>query len=262
MPRIHLFELEDQPWFPAVLRDAATAYLEFIAAKSGHAARIAPTIAKALDRAGAKRIVDLGSGGAGPVSGIVAVLASQGRDVRALLTDLYPNLAALARASARSDGRITYRADPVDATRVPADADGLRTMFNAFHHLRPDAARKVLGDAVAARQPIAIVEMLSRHPLQLLGMPLVPLLVALAVPFLRPLRLAWLPLTYLVPVLPLFAAWDGLVSCLRVYSPAELEELTRSLEGGSTYDWEIGRVAMGLPGAQATYLIGTPAVGS
>ena len=31
MNRVHLFELEDQPWFPRVFRDAGTAYLEFAA---------------------------------------------------------------------------------------------------------------------------------------------------------------------------------------------------------------------------------------
>ncbi len=259
MARIHLFELEDQRWFPALLRDAVTAYLEFWAHTSGHAARIAPTIAAALDRAGVGRIVDLGSGGAGPVCGIVTELAREGRDVHALLTDLYPNVASLTRACARSGGRITYRVEPVDAAHVPADARGLRTMFNAFHHLPPDAARKVLADAVEARQPIAIVEVVGRHPALLLSMLIAPLLVALTVPFLRPLRWAWLPLTYLVPVLPLFVAWDGFVSCLRVYSPAELEELTRSLGAGSSYRWDIGRIALGPPGVHASYLVGTPA---
>lgn len=259
MARIHLFEFEDQLWFPALLRDAATAYLEFWAQASGQPARIAPTIARALDGAGAKRIVDLGSGGAGPVSGIVAELARQGRDVQALLTDLYPNVASLERACARSGGRIAYRAESVDAARVPADAEGLRTMFNAFHHLPPSAARKVLADAVDARQPIAIVEVVGRHPLLLLNMLIAPLMVVLTVPFLRPFRWAWLPLTYLVPVLPLFVAWDGIVSCLRVYSRAELEELIRSLDAGSAYRWDLGRIPLGPLGVHASYLVGVPA---
>ena len=30
IPRLHLFELEDQPWFPAAIRDLATDYLHFM----------------------------------------------------------------------------------------------------------------------------------------------------------------------------------------------------------------------------------------
>jgi hypothetical protein len=37
--------------------------------------------------------------------------------------------------------RFTYHAEPVDATEVPAEMTGLRTMFQAFHHLRPEQAR-------------------------------------------------------------------------------------------------------------------------
>jgi len=29
-PRLHLFELEDQPWFPGIVHDLATDYLRFI----------------------------------------------------------------------------------------------------------------------------------------------------------------------------------------------------------------------------------------
>jgi hypothetical protein len=57
----------------------------------------------------------------------------------------------------------------------------------------------------------------------------------------------------------LIVAWDGLVSCLRVYSRAELEELVRSLAAGSSYRWDIGRIALGPPGVHASYLVGVPA---
>ena len=53
MGRIHLFELEDQAWFPDVIRDAGTAYLCFMVGKSGQAAAIVPKIAEVLDQSGA-----------------------------------------------------------------------------------------------------------------------------------------------------------------------------------------------------------------
>jgi hypothetical protein len=259
MGRVHLFELEDQAWFPRVLRDAGTAYLELASRVCGHAAVFAPRIERALADAGEDRIVDMCSGGAGPIVGIVDALAVRGFEVHATLTDFYPNEGALRRVSARSAGRIDWVREPVDATRVPARLAGLRTIVSALHHFRPAAARGILADAVASRRAIAVFEIVGRDPLAVLAVLFGPLAFALTLPFLRPFRWSWLPLTYLVPILPLFVLWDGLVSCLRVYSPAELRALVDSLEPRQrdAYVWEIGRMRLGLP-TQATFLIGVP----
>jgi hypothetical protein len=76
----------------------------------------------------------------------------------------------------------------------------------------------------------------------------------------RPLtwrRLLW---TYLLPVVPLVAAWDGFVSCLRTYSVAELEALVASLPPNDL-DWGIGRLPS-FGASRITYVIGTPAAAS
>ena len=85
----------------------------------------------------------------------------------------------------------------------------------------------------------------------------VPLLTLLAVPFMRPFRWGWIPLTYLVPIIPFFIFWDGTVSCLRCYSQDELREMTADLTSDD-YEWEIG--AFDLPGVpfKGSYLIGSP----
>jgi hypothetical protein len=260
MGRFHLFELEDQAWFPRVLRDAGTAFLELASRISGHATALAPLLQNALTAAGEKRIVDLCSGGAGPVAEIVDVLASRGVEVRATLTDFHPNVGSLARVSARSAGRIDWVREPVDATRVPLELQGVRTIFNALHHFRPEAVRGILADAVATRSPIAVFEVVAREPVAILGVLFAPLFFALTLPALRPFRWVWVPLTYLVPVLPLFVLWDGLVSCLRVYSPSELRAIVDSLEPRhrDAYAWEIGSAPLGATPGRATYLIGTP----
>ncbi len=159
MRRVHLVELEDLPWFPRLLRDAGTAYLEFAARMSGHSALLAPELERVLRASGAKQVVDLCSGGGGPVVAIAEELARRGERVEVTLTDFYPNLPAFERIRASSDGRVSFRAEPVDATRVPAELAGLRTIFNAFHHFRPASAARILGAAADARQPIAVFEM-------------------------------------------------------------------------------------------------------
>jgi hypothetical protein len=257
MRRLHLFELEDQAWLPSLIRDAGTAYLELAARVTGQTDALAPVVTRAIQRSGTKRIVDLGSGGSGPLPAAVAASAETlGEPVEVLLTDLYPNLDAFARAERSYDFVHAVR-EPIDAMDVPKELDGLRTLFNAFHHFRPEQARRILRDAAEARQPIAVFEVVARHPLAILGILFAPIATLFAVPFLRPFRWGWIPFTYLLPVIPLFVLWDGLVSCLRCYTTDELRDMTKDL-GGSEYVWETGSID--LPGApfDGTWLLGTP----
>jgi hypothetical protein len=75
-------------------------------------------------------------------------------------------------------------------------------------------------------------------------------------PTIRPLKLSWLFFTYLVPLVPLLVLWDGVVSCLRIYSPRELRDLVDALPDND-YEWDIGTIPLGGP-AHATYLVGRP----
>lgn len=260
MRRLHLVELEDLPWFPAVLRDGGTTYLEFAVRLSGHAKALVPTLAAALRRTQNTEIVDLCSGGGGPVRVIADELARTGTPVSVRLTDFFPNLRAFARAAAGSDGRISFEPVPVDAAHVPAHLTGFRTLFNAFHHFRPADARSILADAAAAGRPIGVFEVVSRGPLSLFGMLTAPLGALLTVPFWRPFRWSWLFWSWVVPVLPLFILWDGLVSWLRIYGVEELRELVADIDAPD-YTWDIGRIQLGKAPAHAIYLIGRPTSG-
>jgi hypothetical protein len=258
MRRLHLFEWEDFSWFPSAWRDAGTSFLELAVRVSGHARLLAPKVEEVLRATGHTRLVDLCAGGGGPLPIVVSELATRGLDARAVLTDLYPNLPAFTRVAAASQGRITFHPEPVDATRVPPELDGLRVIFNAFHHLRPDAARAVLGDAARSNQPIAVFEVVSREPLSLLALLLVPLNFIFSLPFLRPFRFSWLFWTFVIPVLPLFVLWDGVVSWLRIYSPPELQALTRDIEVPDGWTWETGKIRLGKAPVHATWLVGRP----
>ena len=52
MKRRHLFELEDQPWFPRLVRDYATDYLQFIQASVRLDRAIAPVFGGRSKKAG------------------------------------------------------------------------------------------------------------------------------------------------------------------------------------------------------------------
>src|SRR5262245_23093091 len=120
MKRLHLVELEDLPWFPRVIRDLATDYLQFMSARLGMDRAMAPLIRDAMAKASVDRIVDLCSGGSGPLPEIVQDLAAGGVSVHATLTDLYPNIFAFEQISAASGGLIDFEPRSVDARKVPA----------------------------------------------------------------------------------------------------------------------------------------------
>src|SRR5690242_980350 len=86
---------------------------------------------------------------------------------------------------------------------------------------------------------------------------LVPLMVLLVTPFIRPFRWSRLFWTYLVPVVPLVSLFDGLVSCVRTYSVQELRELTEDL-GANNYKWDFGELKGPAGPIPITYLIGVP----
>jgi len=256
MPRLQLVELEDLPWWPAVVRDLATDFLHFMESRFALHRAVVPLLADALRSTGTSQLVDLCSGGGGPMPDVVAELRSSGIEATAVLTDLYPNVSAFEHAAAGSAGVIRYEAVSVDAQRVPRRLPGFRTIFNAFHHFPPAAATAVLRDAWEARQPIGVFEVPQRSFLLSLPLLLTPLYVWMATPFIRPFRWRRLVWTYLLPLVPFTCWWDGFVSQLRAYEPAELAALTASLASG--YRWRAGRVPLtGTPG-NLTYLLGLP----
>lgn len=236
MPRLHLVEIHDYPWCPPSLRDALTDFLQFTLNLGRSYDAVLPMLRDAVARAGATRVVDLCSGAGGPWRRVAAVFP-----VPVVLTDKYPN-------------RLTH-AVAIDATAVPPELKGFRTLFTSFHHFRPGEARAILADAVRQGQGIGVFEISRRAPREIAVIALTWLAVVLFVPFIRPFRWSRLFWTYLPPVLPLVGLFDGVVSCLRTYSPDELRELLR---GFDTYDWQVGETRSPWSPLAVTYLVGVP----
>ena len=257
IPRIHLFELEDQSWFPNLIRDYATDFLQFIEAAMSVYRPVVPILAEALRSSGTNNVVDLCAGGGGPVLALRRELANAGVAATFLLTDKYPNVAAFEALEQESPSIKGYR-QSVDAMNVPPELAGFRTVFNAFHHFQPDDAREVLRSAVKARQPIGVFEIPERALHVIIATPLtVPFIVLGVTPFIRPFRWTRILFTYLIPLVPLTCLWDGFVSQLRAYTPDELRELAASL-GDVGYSWDSGKVWYRRSGVHLTYLVGLP----
>ena len=231
--------------------------------------RVAERLEELLRQSGedsaSSRIVDLCSGGTGALEPVLDDLKRRGLQPRVVLTDKFPNLATFEAVRKRSKGSVEYRAESVDATRIPEDLDGVRTLFASFHHFDDRDAAGILRDAASKGRGLAIFEISERHPIMILVMPLVPLATLFLTPFLRPFRLGRLIFTYLVPVVPALVFWDGAVSCLRTRRPAEMQALAdRALQDaacedeGRGYEFTAGRDRVrGLP-VHVTWLVGCP----
>lgn len=217
-----------------------------------------PRLEFLLQRLHVSQIVDLCSGGAGPARVLVRQIHPAGGEIlRVILTDKYPNRAAFELTKNETGGKIDYVATPVDATAVPGQLSGFRTLFASFHHFRPDQARAILQDAAQSGQGIAVFEYTERNVwIWTLPLLLIPVFMWLCMPLVRPLTWRHLLWTYLVPAVPAMAVWDGLVSCLRTYSPRELDELTGACVS-SGYRWESGRMRT-FGACRITYLFGYP----
>jgi hypothetical protein len=71
----------------------------------------------------------------------------------------------------------------------------------------------------------------------------------------RPMTWQQLVFTYLIPILPMFIAWDGAVSNARTYTLEDMGELIHGLSD-ETYTWEKGKVKG--KGGNKLYLLGRP----
>ncbi len=260
MKRIHLFEFEDFSWFPNWLRICLTRYIVAIHKMLGSAGELAELIARVLPHASQRRILDLCSGAGGPMLEVASLLEEKHKvsDLSLAFSDLYPNLSAADQIDAMSKPRITYLRFPVNATQIPTDQPGLRTMVCSMHHMRPEVAKAILRDAKASREPICVFEISDNSfpPTWLwwVGLPLNFLFALLVTPFVRPMSWQQLVFTYLIPLLPLFIAWDGAVSNVRTYTLEDMEELLMDLKS-EDYHWETGRIS---GRAKKLYLLGHP----
>ena len=254
MSRIHLFEFEDQRWFPQWLRNYMTDFLQFLSNKTGLYKPIIPKIGQTLIKSKTAQIIDLGSGGGGGLIWLNQELQKEIPELKILLTDYYPNITAFKHTQQQSKN-FHFLTEAVDARKVPQNLSGLRTMFLSFHHFKPNDARQILQNAVNSNSSIAVFEVQERSFPSIVAMLLSPLSVWLTTPFIRPFKFGRLFFTYLIPIIPLFVLWDGIVSSLRTYSVDEMNELINGLDNKDTLQWEVGKIASG-PG-KILFLIGT-----
>jgi hypothetical protein len=256
--RLHLFEFEDLPWVPKPVRDGGRDVLDLLFARIGFYRGLVGNLRTLVAVTGDRQLVDLCSGGGGGALAMRALLTEQERNELSLvLSDRYPNAAAVARVRELGDARVSYRPESVDALAVPKDLQGLRTMYGALHHFRPEQVQRLIESAIADKAAIAFFDVATAPVLRKLPLVLAPIagllnfalllpVPVLMVPATRPFRWSRVLFTYVLPLIPLLFAWDGTISAMRAYGPDELLELARTARGGEDYVWEVAREDLAL----------------
>lgn len=242
MRRHQLFEFNDTPQVPDFIQEAILETLGEVLDRGRIIDALFPHFAKFAADSGVDELLDLGAGSARVARILARSLAAAGMETpRIVLTDLHPRPALWESVEAASGGRITSVRSPVDALAIPADVSRGRgrMIINAIHHFPPELVRGVLADTVRSGAPIFLAEGFDRElsgflPFARLGTGLLltnPLRA-------RRRRIARAICTWVVPVIPVAAVWDGLVSTARVHTLDELHAMARSI--APSWRWEGG----------------------
>lgn len=269
MKRVHVFEFEDAKWFPPWLRISMTNVIIVLSRALGVTPVLAALVSRVLAEMKIDRIVDLGSGAGGVMPEVLErVRQSPGLEQTSLLmTDLYPNRDSVAAFDASDRPHLRYEANSVDATDLASVPRGLKTMVNSFHHMRPAQARQILESACESGQPLLVYEFgENKMPFALwcialpIALPLVALSCCLLTPFVRPFTIRQFLFTYVIPLIPIFYAWDGQASMPRLYGFDDLDELLEGLGSSDypNYRWEKGHATAPNGRKGGAYLLGLP----
>ena len=257
MKRIHLFEFEDFKWFPDFIRDGGTDFLGFILKLTKFYAPAVTVLENLIHTSGYRKVLDLCSGNGGPVEFIYQRI-DPSLNIQFFISDKYPNLPAYEQLKTRTKSKIDYCPHSLDVMNENGEISGIRTMFSAIHHFQPNEVKTIFRKMVDSKMPICIFDSGDKH----LGTILMilffhPISFLLFTPFIRPFKLSRILFTYLIPIIPIYTIWDGVISILRLYQPKELYELAKASDKNDLYEWQYGKERNSI-GMSVAYLTGIP----
>ncbi|KAI9820034.1 MAG: hypothetical protein M1827_006605 [Pycnora praestabilis] len=242
-PRLQLFEIDDQPWFPPYLRQKVQTCLTWIwkaqlpyLQSSSPARLVTSTLLKTLgDSVSGYTFIDFCAGAGGPTPVIERLLNKEltlrggKKPAQFLLTDLHPHLEAWEAAMKKSDN-LGYVAKPVDAAsaenlarrRGGAGSKEFRLFNLAFHHFDDVLAGRILRNTMENADGFGIFELQDRSPSSFVTVGLMGLLFLLITPLYFWQSPGHMFFTYVIPIIPFVLTFDGLVSSLRTRDPEEV----------------------------------------
>ena len=266
MKRIELFEFEDFHWFPANIRTSMTNLIMVFHRMIGTSDVLSRLLSGLHKKHPFKEIVDLGSGSGGPMIETSQKLNASLEDaeIQLTLTDKYPNIHTVERINNQSIPGVRYESKSQDALKMEEHPDALKTMIASFHHMPPPVAKEILKTAERNKQSIFIYEIAENDVPTLLWWVLLPFSIMILIlmtlfmtPFVKQLTLSQIVFTYVLPIIPIAYAWDGLASLMRTYTINDVKELIGAYDADS-YIWEIEQVKKSNGKKAGYYIYGCP----
>lgn len=263
MKRLQLFEFEDFSWFPSIWRSTMTKMIIILQKALKADEVILKLIVDVKKKFEFDQITDLGSGAGGALNLAVKAYNEQHKQaVKLLMSDLHPNKQFVNQINSEGDHNIEYIATSVDAAHLENAPKGLKTMMNSFHHMPPTVAQNILQSAQDNKQPLLVYEIgENKFPFLLwvlllpITLPITGLTSILFMPFVRPFK--WYDLAFtLIPIVPLFYAWDGQASLPRTYTTEDIESMLPA--ESANYTWQIERASHPNGKKIGYYILGLP----
>lgn len=230
----HLVEVMDLHWPPASLHATLREILECGNSRPfrPYYDWVARETARRANEGGFKNVVEVGAGTA-PISRRLA-RDSTLNGIRIIVCDDHPDRATYQDLANRYRGRLEVKYQPVDFSQPqPWPERTLLLVSGSFHHVPPKARAKVLEHLSASGAGVMVCEPLRKSAISMFFV-FFSIFPALLLPlwfFNRPGKLRRFFWCWLVPVAPLIFWWDGLVSCLRMWTGKQWASNLRSLFG-------------------------------
>ena len=230
----HWFEFMDLPWLPLGLK---TTLREILECGNGPPFRnyypwVAQELLKYSAMHGVERIVELGAGTAPICRALVA--AGSPANIELIASDLYPDPEVFRTVVNRSHGRIQTLMEPVDFSQARDwPPNTLLCLSASFHHLPPASRLQALASLSSSGNHVFVFE-----PLQKTALSVAFVFLSLTPALLTPLRFlnhpgglrrafwCWLP-----PIAPMLFLWDGVISCLRMWTADQWAHAAQSVLG-------------------------------
>jgi hypothetical protein len=169
-----------------------------------------------------ENVVELGAGTA-PITRLLAEDPSS-NCVRLIVCDNRPDAATYADLEQRFPGRVIPRYEPVDFSKPQAwPPKTIVYLSGTFHHVPEDVRLDVLATLTKSSDRVVIIEPL-RKTLLSIGFVFLSTVPAFILPLWylrRPGTLRRFFWCWLVPIAPIMFWWDGVASCLRMWTETE-----------------------------------------
>jgi hypothetical protein len=212
-------ELEDNKWFPEVLRRHQLDYLSFLATKFKLYQPVAEQLVTMAANSDYKEWTDVCSGSAGPVFNF------DSNNNKILLTDMFPP-----KINLNLPENMSYYPYPVDISQYLPPGNGFITMFNSFHHFSVNEQKEILERISCSRRSFLAVEILQPTFSAFVKVIFTTTIGHwILVPFMRPFSIRRIFFTYLIPIHTITICIDGIISVFKSKSSSYYSALAQSM---------------------------------